>query len=661
MAVMAKVLTEQPPPLRPKRPSVPAAVEHAVLVALQKLPADRFGTAKDFADALDGKGGTYAATVPLSSRPHILTPSRPGRALAILAIISALSLTAAAAAWLRPRPARPVRPVVRFDIQLPRDVQAVGATGSTIALSPDGSQLVYIGKAPSGQRLYVRHFDRTDPVAVAGTDGASLPFFSPDGQWVGFRQGDKLVRVPLAGGPVSLITTLTGVAYGATWARGDTVIFGSDSGLMEVPVSGGTPRLIARPDSGEAFRFPEVLPDGRTVLFGVMASGSLNLAALTRRTGSVKRFQQPGGYPRYIDAGFVVLSNVSGSLTAVRFDARRLEIRGAAISLAAQLTSSPDGDVNLGVSRTGDLAFQASTTAGSQLLLVGRDGATRAFGQETGYYHHPRLSPDGKRVAISQSAEFGFNSADVWVFDLAQRTRTRITFDTTDHSPLWTPDGGRIAYTRAPQGIYGQVGNIYWVPADGSAKPDSLLVQRGIWTPSSFEPDGRGLAYQGQNSTTSKFEIWRLSLGANTPPVQLLASNFDNTNPSVSPDGHWFAYASNESGRNEVYVRPYPGSGGRWQVSLDGGTEPLWSPAGGEIFYRNGDRMMAASVRTTGGFEVGDRKQLFTGEYAVSPFRARDYDVSRDGQTFFLLQPIVGAAQAIVVTLNLFENLASGR
>ena len=347
---------------------------------------------------------------------------------------------------------------------------------------------MYIGKAPSGQRLYVRHFDRTDPVALAGTDGASLPFFSPDGQWVGFRQGDKLVRVPLAGGPVSLITTLTGVAYGATWARGDTVIFGSDSGLMEVPVSGGTPRLIARPDSGEAFRFPEVLPDGRTVLFGVMATGSLNLAALTRRTGSVKRFQQPGGYPRYIDAGFVVLSNVSGSLTAVRFDARRLEIRGAAISLAAQLTSSPDGDVNLGVSRAGDLAFQASTTAGSQLLLVGRDGATRAFGQETGYYHHPRLSPDGKRVAISQSSDFGFGSADVWVFDLTQRTRTRITFDTTDHSPLWTPDGGRIAYTRAPQGIYGQVGNIYWVPADGSAKPESLLVQPASGRPRASSP-----------------------------------------------------------------------------------------------------------------------------------------------------------------------------
>ena len=237
----------------------------------------------------------------------------------------------------------------------------------------------------------------------------------------------------------------------------------------------------------------------------------------------------------------------------------------------------------------------------------------------------------------------------------------RITFDTTDLAPLWSPDGSRIAYARHPQALYGQAGHIYWVLADGSARPESLLAQPGIWRPSSFTPDGRGIVYHGQNSTTSRFEIWRFSPAASTPPEQLLASNFDNTNPSLSPDGHWFAYASNESGRNEIYVRPFPGPGGRWQVSLDGGTEPLWSPAGGEIFYRNGDRMMAASVRTQGGFEIGDRKLLFTGEFAVSPFRGRNYDVTRDGQTFFLLQPLIGSAQAIVVTLNWFENLPSRR
>ena len=224
-AIVAKVLTETPPPLRPRRPMVSAAVEHAVLVALQKLPADRFGSAKDFADALDDKGGTYAPTVSLTSRPHVLATSRRGRVLAVLAV-AAIATAAGTVGWLLHRPpTAPVRPLVRFDIQLPRDVQAVGATGSTIAVAPDGSQLVYVGKAPAGQRLYVRYLDRPEPVAIAGTDGASLPFFSPDGQWVGFRQGDELARVTLAGGPVSPITRLNGVAYGATWAPGDTVIF----------------------------------------------------------------------------------------------------------------------------------------------------------------------------------------------------------------------------------------------------------------------------------------------------------------------------------------------------------------------------------------------------------------------------------------------------
>ncbi len=282
-AIVAKVLTETPPPLRPKRPTVSPAVEHAVLTALQKLPADRYGSAKDFADALDGKGGgTYASTVALPSS-RLSRLSRPSRPI-MLAAAALLAITAGAAGWLLHRPpAAPVRPVVRFDMQLPRDVQAIGATGSTIAVAPDGSQLVYVGKAPSGQRLYVRNLDLTEPTALARTDGASLPFYSPDGQWLGFRQGDKLARVALAGGPVSPITNVAGVVYGASWAHGDTVIFSSDSGLMEVPASGGTARLIARPDSGEAFRYPEALPDGRTVLFGVLSGGSLKLAALTRQ------------------------------------------------------------------------------------------------------------------------------------------------------------------------------------------------------------------------------------------------------------------------------------------------------------------------------------------------------------------------------------------
>jgi serine/threonine-protein kinase len=656
-AIVARVMTEEPRSLTLQRRTIPLHIEAAVQVALAKLPADRFSSAAQFAEALNRPGS--APLTPLSTRamPAVGGAAR-WRRWTTFAGALVLGVALGATLWWRliPAPRRATRPIVRFGIQLPRDVQAVGATGSTIAFAPDGSQIVYVGKAPSGQRLYARRMDRPDPVPIPGSEGASLPFFSPDGQWLGFRQGDNLVKVALAGGPISTITKVGGVAYGASWARGDTVIFGSDSGLMEVPVAGGTPRLIARPDSGEAFHFPEALPDGRTVLFGVMSRGTLKLAALTRSNGRIKRLQQQGGYPRYVDGGFLVLTDPTGVISAARFDPKRLEVIGATMSLSDRHTASPDGDVNLGVSRTGDLAFQASTTEGNRLVLVDRNGAVRETGADTGYYIHPRLSPDGGRVALVRSPDFGLTITDVWVFDLTQHTRTRVTFDTADAAPQWTPDGKRVAFTKYPQGIGGQAGPIYVTAVDGSATPESLVVQPGLWVASSFEPRGAGLVYYGQTSSTSKYEIRRTTVGGGPAPLPLLANGFDNTNPTLSPDGHFFAYASNESGQNEIYVRPYPGPGGRWQVSLSGGTEPLWSPTGQEIFYRNGDKMMAAAVRTAGGFEVASRQELFTGGYAVAPFRVRNYDVTRDGRTFLMLESLVGSEQDIVVTLNWFEN-----
>jgi len=658
-AIMARVMTEEPRSLTIQRRTIPPHVEASVQMALAKLPADRFGSAAQFAEALTRPGsipllpGATRATPALAAAPRWRRTAGAAGVLALAALLGAMLW-----GWLSPATVTPTRPVVRFDIQLPRDAQAVGATGSTIAFSPDGSQIVYVGKARSGQQLYVRRMDRPDPAPIPGTDGGSLPFFSPDGQSLGFVQGDKLARVALAGGPVTPITKVPGVAYGATWATGDSIIFGVDSGLMEVPAVGGTPHLIARPDSGEAFRFPEVLPDGRAVLFGVMSGGSLKLAALIRRTGQVKRFQQKGGYPRYVTGGFVVLSDPSGIISAIRFDARRLEVTGVAGTLTDKLGPDVSGDVNLGVARSGDFAYQTSALEGNRLVLMDRNGGTRDAGADSGFSYQPRLSPDGQRVALIRAPNFLLASADVWVFDLKQHTRTRVTFDTAVAFPEWTRDGRRIAYTRYPEGFPGPTGQIYWVPSNGSGAPESLLVQPGVWKASSFEPDGRGLVYYGSSSPSTNNEIWRASVDRGSAPRQLLASGFNNIQPSLSPDGRWIAYASNESGRTEVYVRPYPGPGGRWQVSLDGGTEPLWSPTGGEIFYRADDRMMAATVRSQGGFEVGDRLQLFTGAFTGFSFGGRNYDVTRDGQTFLTLQPIVGSAQAVVVTLNWFEELA---
>jgi Tol biopolymer transport system component len=292
---------------------------------------------------------------------------------------------------------------------------------------------------------------------------------------------------------------------------------------------------------------------------------------------------------------------------------------------------------------------------------VDRRGVARDAGADSGFYYAPRLAPDGRRVALLRAPTFTFATRDVWVFDLVQHTRTRVTFDTTAGQPLWSPDGRRIAYSRYIEGTLAFPAPIYWVPADGSGAPTPLVAQPGQWAPSSFEPDGRGLVYFGPLSPQAKQHIWRVSTDSGAAPQQVMATSFDNTAPSLSPDGRWLAYVTNESGRDEVYVRPYPGPGGRWQVSLDGGAEPIWSPTTGEIFYRNRDDVMAAAIQTRTGFEVTGRTKLFTGVYERAIFKDHNFAVSRDGQTFLMLQRVVGSRQALVVTLNWFDQFRGRR
>ena len=659
-AIIARVMMEQPRSLTLQRHTIPPQLEAVVRKALEKLPADRFATAAQFVEAL-----THPESMPLTATREEAGEARPRsrmrRALRAAGSVAALALAGAAGALLwRQFSAEPVsasHPVVRFGIMLPRDAQPVGATGSTIAFSPDGSRIVYVGRAPSGQRLYSRGLDQLDPAPIPGSDGGILPFFSPDGQFVGFRQGGRLAKVALAGGPVIPLCEVVGSTYGATWTSGDSIIFASDSGLMAVPAAGGTAHLLAKPDSGEAFRWPDALPDGRALLFTTFRGGSARLGVLVLRTGEVRRLDQRGGYPRYVAAGFVVLSDPSGIVSAVPFDARRLEVTGAAVPLADKISTSVDGDRNLGVSRSGDFALQSSVSAGSRLVLVDRAGAVRDAGADTGLFYAPRLSPDGRRVALVRWTDINFNAQDVWVVDLGQHTRTRLTFDTTATWPAWSPDGQRVAFTRS----VGGAGSIYWAPADGSGSPESLVTEAGYWAPAGFEPGGRGLLYHGLGPAAGNAEIHRVATSGGGAPQTVLSGAFRVNNPSLSPDGRWMAYVSNESGRSEVYVRSYPGAGGRWQVSLNGGNEPVWSPAGGEIFYRDGDVMMAATVRTQGAFEIGNRTRLFEGGFETAQIAPlTNYDVSRDGRTFVMFQQVAGAAQSVYVTLNWFEQRRRG-
>jgi serine/threonine-protein kinase len=654
--IIMKIIAEPVPPVTAYRKSVPANVAAAVARSLEKVPADRFSSAAEFAAALqDPKFTLPTAGTTTPSFLGAVTQRRPAVTGAILLI----GVVAGAALWQLTHPAtKPTpHPIVRFGIQLPRDARSGGGTGSTIALSPDGGEIAYVGLTPNGSRLFVRAMGDSATVPIAGTEDGTLPFFSPDGKTLGFHQRGKLAQVPVTGGAVTIITAGDQVAYGASWTPDDSIIFATDSGLMIVAAQGGVQRTIARTDGGEAIRFPDVLPDGKAVLFGIVGNGTLKLGALVRRTGRIKRFEQLGGAPRYVTGGFLVLNDPSGLINAVRFDSDRLEVTGKVGTLFDRGSPTGDGDVNFGVARTGDFAFQSINTNGMRLVLVDRRGGTHRVNADSGFYYFPRFSPDGRRVLIVGSPGADPTLRDLWLLDLGQGTRTRITFDSVALFPFWAPDGRHVGYTAFRPGRSPPESPILAIPIDGSGAVESLVVRRGFWSGSASEPRGGGLLYFGAKDESGKQEIWRTAPGKDTTSSRVTSSPFQNFAPSFSPDGRWIAYISDESGRREVYVRPYPGPGGSAVVSLDGGAEPIWSPTGREIFYRSGDKMMAAAVRTQETFVAGARIQLFTIPTATPlSTTVPNYDVSRDGQSFLMLEPIIGATQDIVVTLHWFDN-----
>ena len=658
-AIVAKVLTEKPAPPSKFRDTVPESVDDAVLTALAKLPADRWSTAAEFVAALEGsaRGRTLVTRRPVQRRWSLGSPLPWAIAFGLVAI-------AATWGWLRPR-ASLVAPVVRFELEPPagsRIAVPMDGVSAQIAISPDGRMAVFAaGQLGGGWTLYARTFDHLTPRALPGTEGGLNPEFSPDGRWIAFRAADgKLKKIAADGTSLTTLCAMdnTGsIGAGLAWISDREIVFARGTytegrGLWRVSSDGGEPTQFSHFDkaSGERLQLaPRPADHGRLVFYSstIASNADLRIAVVLTATGQSRVF---GGLPGVraiglID-GFLVYVRGDGALMAAPFDLRSMR-PGAPLQIADSIAVPPSAwNVPVALSASGSLLYQRGGNR-SQLVSVDGHGLTRVLLDSAQIYLHPRLSPDGRRVAVEVQAA---NGVDIWIADLAEHTMERLTSTAYNNRPEWSPDGTRVLYTstRPP-------GNaLWWQPADGSAGGTLMYntvdpIREGVFT-----PDGKSILYRVDTPDRNR-DIYLLPLTGERKPVPILVNVNDDKEPRPSPDGKWLAYVSNESGREEIYVRPLSAVGGRVPVSAGGGGEPLWSRNGARIFYRAGTRLMAAAITTSPALAVTARDSIFAGPYATDVYHP-NYDVAADGRTFVMIRPVEDGRHVVMV-VNWLQEL----
>jgi len=657
LSVASAVLQKEPESISKLRPVTPPALDRAIRVCLAKDPDDRWQMTRDLLHELKwiAEGGPQTTSLPsrairggLGRRTLVLTAG----SLMLGVLIAGL------ATWnLKPSPSRPV---IRAVITLPPGQQLAGLqVGPSVTLSPNGTQLAYVAIQDGTQQLYLRAMDSLEAKPIPGTDGAINPFFSSDGQWLGFFAGGKLKKVSVSGGAA---LTLGDVAQpnGASWGSQGLIAFAPTpfGALQQVSDAGGTPQPLTRIEKGElSQRWPEFLPGSTAVLFagGPTAGNWSNaeVAVHSVETGVRRNLVQEATNPRYAPSGHLVYAE-RGSLMAVPFDLQRLASTGVAVPVVKSvLQSTTSGAAQYSFSATGSLVYVPGGVQAAQrrLVWVSRNGTEQPLAAPARAYRAPRLSPDGRRIALAIEEQ----ETQAWLYDLSRETLARLTFEgNTNFNPVWTPDGNRIVFQSNREGPQ----NLFWQWADGSGGLERLATSEYVNAPMSWSPDGQLLAFLEVNPNTG-YDILVLRLtDRKTQPF--LRTPFNESAARFSPDGRWLAYISDESGHWEIYVQPYPGPGGKWQISTEGGTEPLWNPNGRELFYRSGDKMMAVEITTKPSFSAGKPKVLFEGRYQLAPGTFPNYDVSPDGQRFLMLKPSEqGAASPtqINVVLNWFEEL----
>ena len=471
----------------------------------------------------------------------------------------------------------------------------------SLAISPDGHIAAYVAEHGNASQLYLRAMDELEGRSIEGTDGARMPFFSPDSQWLGFWAGGKLMKVAVSGGAPLTIAEVGVTIRGACWTPEGEIVFMRDAGqgLSRISADGGEPEVLTTPNHDQhekTHRLPEILPGGSAVLF-TLGTGDIDsfddasIAVLSLETGEYRVIIEGGTNARYSATGHLIYAR-AGYLLAVPFDLDELQVMGSPVPVLQGVLMRPNfGNAEFSVSRNGSLLYARGESWGEEnrVVWVDREGQTQQLIETPRAFFDVRVSPDGRFLALLVDAA----NANLWVYDIARATSTRFTFGFDNQSPIWTPDGHRVTFNTTRT----QPSSIFWQASDGTGQAERLTTSEHSQHPISWSPDGKILALMEANPATG-WDIFVLSLDGDRTPKPFLQTNFNERAPEFSPNGRWIAYYSDESGQDEVYVRQFPSAEGKIQVSTGGGEISVWNPNGEELFYHNGDKMMVVDDST---------------------------------------------------------------
>ena len=619
--------------------SLPWKVADLLRRCLQKNPHDRMHDMGDARIEIE-EGAKYP------THPAERVPSPLWRRLLPWAITAAVGATAV---WIWIRSLSPTtKEIVRSTINLPASQRLTGGPGAeddsggfsrparrAFCLSPDGENLVYSAVSEKTIMLYIRPLGQPEAKPIPGTEGGAMPFFSPDGKWIGFFAEIKLKKIALAGGPP--VTLCDGYPSGASWGSNGFIVFDNGQTLSKVRQEGGAPEVLTTLQKGEQFHLlPEILPNGRAVLYTSGPYGScLNnadwkIVALSLETGKRQVVVEEGADPRFLPTGHLLFAK-KGTLMAVPFDPDRLELRGTPVPVSENVmqalfsvwTDQSLASAQYAVSNSGILAFVPGGVypeVKEALVWVDLNGAVQPLATPKQMYFCPRISPDGRQIAFTSF----YKERNVWIIDIERGSARKLTFEGVTFDVCWGPDSRSLTFDWSTGGPF----NIYVKAVDANREASALFKSEQDSYPISWTSDGKLLAFGQQGG------VW-IFHSEDRRMEQLTKTPQDALWLTLSPDGHWLAYGSRESGRTEIYVQAFAGLGAKYILSTEGGFEPAWAPNGQQLYYRQDDKMMVVDFRPEQGVFTAKPRELFEGQYDQDA-PVRSYDIHPDGKRFLM-------------------------